>query len=51
MLGAGSANDDGQVVRRARSGTEAAQFFVEELLHRCGVEDRFGFLVQERLVG
>ena len=50
-LGAGAADDDGQVVRGAGSGAEAAQLLVEEAHHRVGVEHGLGLLEQEGLVG
>ena len=49
-LGARAADDDGEVVGRARGGAEAAQLLVEELEHALRIQDRLRLLVEERLV-
>ena len=45
-----AADDDGEVVRRARGRAERAQLLVEELAHRRRVEHGLGLLEQQRLV-
>ncbi len=46
-----AADDDRQVVRRARGGAERADLLVEELQHPRRVQDRLGLLEEEGLVG
>ena len=50
-LRARAADDDGEVVRRARGGAERADLLVEELHEARRVEDGLGLLEEERLVG
>ena len=50
-LGAGPADHDGQVIRRARGGAERADLLLEEREHPGRVQHGLGLLVQERLVG
>ena len=50
-LRARAADDDGEVVRRARGGAERADLLVEELHQPRRVEDGLGLLEEERLVG
>ncbi|MBE1476248.1 hypothetical protein H4W32_004290 [Actinophytocola algeriensis] len=51
VLGGGAADDDREVVGRARGGAEAAELLVEELRQARRVQQGFRFLVQEGLVG
>ena len=50
-LGRGAADHDRQVVRRAGRSAQRAQGGVEEAGEALGVEQRWGFLEQEALVG
>eukprot|EP00760_Papus_ankaliazontas_P032837 PhM_4_TR5984/c0_g1_i1/m.99475 len=47
----GPADDDGEVVRRARGGADRGELLLEELAEGLGVEQALRLLVQERLVG
>ena len=49
-LGGGAADDEREVVRRARGGPERLHLLDEELLERGGVQQRLRLLVEVRLV-
>ena len=49
-LGAGAADHDGQVIRRAGGGAERADLLLQEPQHGRGAEHRLGLLVEVRLV-
>ncbi len=51
VLGAGAADDDRQVVRRAGGRTQRADLLLQELHHGGLVQDGLRLLVQEGLVG
>ena len=51
VLGAGAADDDRQVVRRAGGRAERADLLLQERHHGGLVQDRLGLLVEEGLVG
>src|SRR5262249_31715277 len=50
VLGARAADDDREVIRRARRGAEPAQLLIEERRERARIEQRLGLLEQQALV-
>ena len=50
-FGAGAAEDEDEVIRRAGAGAEVLEFVGDELFEALRIEQRLGFLVEKHFVG